>query len=376
MPTKKSVRVTDKVLCGGCYKVSFQRRYGHPNANGVLHCRQCAKTLPQPKKRGRPPKGEVRNSRPRNKRKGMDWYVLQCFPGKEGLCRKSINRKVRIEGLEGGISRILIPTRLENQVVSVYKTLASEKTEDPVMGKFVAAQRAAELLGVREFKPHEHEGIRTRVYRNRETGTWEWRVERLTGTEHRTLRRPKTPGYILVEMNYSPDLHYLIDKTRHSWGFLLRPIDRVDHRLKVKFNVRKGGWVFSLRKDGKKLPLEGVRTGPFKTESEAKSHGIRTKIELERFVPTPIAKTEADALLKAERAVRDIVKDRAEKNRVYPSVRVGDSAVVAEGLWKNAAGVVTAVDQSDKTKPMVTLRCRIRGLELPLTLPAWEVKTA
>ena len=365
------VKPTDKVLCGGCYKVSFKRREGTPNRNGVLHCPGCAKLLPRgrgrPRKDG-PPVGK-------RKRDGMLWYVLQCFPGKEKECRASINRKVRIEGLEGKLGRIVIPTQLVETVKPTYQELAKEDCDNPRVGKFQADRKLAEILDCDLSKIHEHAGYRTRTYLDMSTKKWSWKVQKLTGTKHQTVRQVKTPGYMLVEMHYDPALHQVIRNARQSWDFLIRPIDFDTHTLAVKFNKRRGGWFFSLRTrtGGQKVELD-VKTGPFRTEGECQTAGGKAKLDLERFVPTPVAQSEAKAMVEAEKAVRDIVKDRVEKNRVHVNVRVGDSAVVIEGLWRNTAGVVTKIDKSDPTQPIVTMRCRVIGQEMNVTVPAWEVK--
>jgi len=43
-------------------------------------------------------------------RKGMNWYVLRVASNKEDQVRNSLERKVKIEGMEEQVGRILVPT--------------------------------------------------------------------------------------------------------------------------------------------------------------------------------------------------------------------------------------------------------------------------
>jgi transcriptional antiterminator NusG len=49
-------------------------------------------------------------------REGMAWYVLRVASNKEGQIRESLERKVKIEALEGHIGRILVPTVKEKRI--------------------------------------------------------------------------------------------------------------------------------------------------------------------------------------------------------------------------------------------------------------------
>lgn len=56
---------------------------------------------------------------------GMKWYVLRVASNKEGQVQRAIERKVSIEGLEGRVGRILVPTvpekKMKSGVVRVYQ---------------------------------------------------------------------------------------------------------------------------------------------------------------------------------------------------------------------------------------------------------------
>ena len=56
---------------------------------------------------------------------GMRWYVLRVASNKEEYVREALERKVKIEGLEGMVGRILVPTlkerRMKAGVARVYK---------------------------------------------------------------------------------------------------------------------------------------------------------------------------------------------------------------------------------------------------------------
>jgi transcriptional antiterminator NusG len=47
---------------------------------------------------------------------GMKWYVLRVASNKEEQVREALERKVKIEGLEGRVNRILVPTLKEKRM--------------------------------------------------------------------------------------------------------------------------------------------------------------------------------------------------------------------------------------------------------------------
>lgn len=369
MKTKNAVltrkpRPTDKVQCGRCYARVFRRRDGTPNPNGVLYCPGCAPHAAPPRPARRPAR------LPRYA--GMRWYVVQVEPKKEAEFRSSLNRRVRIDGLEAKIGKIVVTTMLRNDVKPVYETLDHGAEGDMRSARFVGGRAAARLLGTTVLRLHEHPGVRVHVARNMKTEEWEWKVQRLTGTEHKTVRTKRMPGYVLVQLDYSPEVHQIVKKTRYCWDFLIRPVDQNTHRVFLAWSKRAGGWMWQVRdKEGKGVVRRG---GPEPTKEAARWRANVAKADLERFVPTPVGDDEAKALLTAERAVRQIVKDRIEKNRVAVTVKVGGPCVVVEGVYRNVTGVVTGIDKKDPTHPMVKFRCRLMDRELELSVPAWEVK--
>lgn len=58
-------------------------------------------------------------------RPGMKWYVLRVASNKEDQVRDALERKVAIEGLEGRVGRILVPTlkekRMKGGALKVYE---------------------------------------------------------------------------------------------------------------------------------------------------------------------------------------------------------------------------------------------------------------
>ncbi len=44
-------------------------------------------------------------------REGMNWYVLRVASNKEGRVRTALERKIKIEGLDTLIGRVLVPTQ-------------------------------------------------------------------------------------------------------------------------------------------------------------------------------------------------------------------------------------------------------------------------
>jgi transcriptional antiterminator NusG len=55
--------------------------------------------------------GEVLLSQP-----GMNWYVLRVASNKEDQVREALERKVKIEQLEGRVGRVLVPTQREKRM--------------------------------------------------------------------------------------------------------------------------------------------------------------------------------------------------------------------------------------------------------------------
>jgi transcriptional antiterminator NusG len=49
-------------------------------------------------------------------REGMNWHVLRVASNKEGQVREALERKVKIEGLEDRVGRILVPTQREKRM--------------------------------------------------------------------------------------------------------------------------------------------------------------------------------------------------------------------------------------------------------------------
>lgn len=47
---------------------------------------------------------------------GMDWYVLRVASNKEDQVREALERKVKIERLEGRVGRVLVPTQREKRM--------------------------------------------------------------------------------------------------------------------------------------------------------------------------------------------------------------------------------------------------------------------
>jgi len=47
---------------------------------------------------------------------GMNWYVLRVASNKEDSVRDALEKKVKIEGLEGRVGRILVPTQREKRM--------------------------------------------------------------------------------------------------------------------------------------------------------------------------------------------------------------------------------------------------------------------
>ncbi len=66
---------------------------------------------PEPARHAPPPKEELELVR-----LGMNWYVLRVASNREDQVRDALQRKIKIEGLETRVNRILVPTQKEKRM--------------------------------------------------------------------------------------------------------------------------------------------------------------------------------------------------------------------------------------------------------------------
>ena len=62
--------------------------------------------------------GEVSKDSTEIIREGMNWYVLRVASNKEGRVRTALERKIKIEGLDSLIGRVMVPTQKEKRMRS------------------------------------------------------------------------------------------------------------------------------------------------------------------------------------------------------------------------------------------------------------------
>jgi transcriptional antiterminator NusG len=143
-------------------------------------------------------------------REGMDWFVLRVASNKERSVRQTLLRKVQIEGMEGYVGRIMVPT---------------EKTKTLKGGK----QRVTESM----------------LY----------------------------PGYVFVEMRLEPDgripqdIFFLIKETDGVGDFVGtagRPTPMAAHEVeKMLFDSRKPEEVTQVKMEFAKGDKVTIKEGPF-----------------------------------------------------------------------------------------------------------------
>lgn len=382
-PVKKTKKPVKTFQCGQCFTPGHKLRKDTFVLNFKKLCVGCAgefhptvevKIKPVTKKQV---KAEIDSQ--------IGWFVLQVEPDMESRVKQDILRKVRINSLGAFVKKLLIPKRFE-EVIATKKGEVVERGEagDPHTAHVQAHKKCQELAGQAEDEPGPDgagatPGFRYSVFRapgkekGREGNGWAWTVRTVPkDRERRVIQVRKYPGYVICQLAYTEEIAKLVSKVRGAWGFLLRPVV-LGHRVRVKESesqFKPGWWWYLVHPD----TGETVEKGKEKTEEAAKYAGERRKAEVEVFRPTGLKSKEAAELLISQKAVNQIAKDPAEKNRAFVTVKVGQTVNIHDGAFRNCKGVVTKIDNKDKTCPLVTVKVELLGQQLEVSVPCWEVR--
>jgi transcription antitermination factor NusG len=315
------------------------------------------------------------------------WFVLEVTPGKEDRVKRDVWRRLRRFDLDHAVKQLLIPTQLAERLTHKAGRVLDSGVA-PARGDAVRAGRdAARLVAGYDGKPAPDgasgtPGVRIRTIpevserkdedgkaRKVPTGRWKWDVvEVLPDRNREVVRQKKYPGYILFHGVYSADLEKVVAKVRHTGGFLLPPVVR-NHLAQVSKSL-KGGYIWRVRD-----PESGeiVVKGRAPDEGRAKAAADAAKAELEKFTPSFLADQESAELLVRQRAVDQIAKDPAEKNRAVLNFKPGDEVAVTGGPFKGLAATVKAVDKSDKANPHVTAELTIMGTKVAVRVEWYDI---
>jgi len=93
---------------------------------------------------------------------GMKWYVLRVASNKEQQVQAALERKVKIEGLEGRVGRVLVPTVPEKKM----KGGVLRVTQRKLYPGYVFVEMACEEDGSLEVDPARSDG----AYSSRKAG--------------------------------------------------------------------------------------------------------------------------------------------------------------------------------------------------------------
>lgn len=308
---------------------------------------------------------------------GFEWFVLQVEPGRDRKVVKEIRKRLRIEGLEDRVKKIVVPTELR-------EVITAEKGPVAASGRNPAAREAAsdalgtakELAGLERDDPTpdgEVPGYKIVVSRDPETGGFKWTVRSVPENPklaRKVVRAKKLPGYVLVHMLWDATVDAAVRKVRDQWGFLLRPLVS-DLKTEVSQSQATGLWRWKVRSAETNEVLE---SGEDVIDKDAAWFKVKeAKAKLEEFRPTAVGTAEAAELLIAEKAVAQIVKDKTELNRVVAAVKVGDCVAIKTGhAFSGAACEVTAVDRKKK---VVDLTTELFGVKVPIIgVASWLVE--
>jgi transcription antitermination factor NusG len=346
-------------LCIGCDKL-FSREEMTPNENGSLRCPNCIGTRKRVKK---------------EKPAGHLWYVMQVEPGYDGKAKKDLLRRLRIEGDSHLVKKAVIPRLLKDDMVAPAGMVMDTGTEETHKDAFRAGEaEALRLLGWTKGaeEPQWREHYRLTIHHDEKTGKYVWKVRTKEPAEYKTIAVKKFPGYVLLHALWGKELDNYIGKTRYSWGLLLRPVVK-DLKTEVTKSQRKGGgWLWKVRTAN----LDAiVARGRKDSESGAWEAAKSAKASLEEFRPTALKTQEAAELLIAHTAVSQIMRDKQEMQKRTLAFKPGHEVEILEGVWKgNKEAVVSKIDTTDKTKPVVWVTVKMWGNPVTVEIPHHSLK--
>ena len=348
--------------CNSCQGEFTDRTQGKwTGDNPRWTCTPCA-----PKRRSAPKKAS-----------GFEWFVLQVEPGRDRKVVKEIRKRLRIEGLEDRVKKIVVPTELK-EVITAEKgdIVASGSTDDLEGAERIALYTAKQLAGMEPLAPLEGDdvpGFKVAAYRAAEGGGFKWTVRSVPENPKLTrkvVRAKKLPGYVLVHMLWDATVDAAVRKVRDQWGFLLRPVVS-NLKTEVSQSQATGLWRWKVRSAETNEVLE---SGEDVIDKEAAWFKVKeAKAKLEEFRPTAVGTEEAAELLIAEKAVGQIMRDKEERSRVVATVKVGDKVTIKTGhAFSGAACEVTAVDRK---KEVVDLTTELFGVKVPVIgVQTWLVE--
>lgn len=356
----------------------------HRNENGRLVCDSCYAP---------PPKQTAAADR-------LDkWYVIQVEPGAEGQVRKDILKQVRIRNLEGQVRRVMSPACLVEKVGPRSGAVLAEgyiegpaDTEGYDKARAVALHAAQEIYlkqnpeteldDIPDFQPP---GMKITTFPGTQKGTGkpfiQWKVREYNELEtvRRVVKGRKYPGYMLINMDWNVETERLVRKTRNVWSILLDPVV-TGHLIKLSERTSKFakpgqnlGWNWRVcEPDGGKCVAKGWAD----TKLAARSAAEKAKATAEEFKPTALDTKEAAEALIAQKAVNQIVKDKAELLKAVCNLRVGDAVRVKAGAFRGVGGEVTRVirNPKDKTLIKVDVTMRLMGRPVPQTFNHYDLE--
>lgn len=314
----------------------------------------------------------------------LRWYVLQVEPYAESRVRRDVLRRAKIDNLKDQVVKVIFPKKFDEIVVPVKGEVVAEgEAESPRTCHLRAQKKCQELVGLRPQEVSDegrgkYPGYTYSVFRSkgketgREGNNWTWKVRtQPPGKVRKTAQVRKYPGYLIVNLYYTPEVETMLKRIRGSWGVLLRPISG-SYRVQVKQSKNVAGrWNWRVRNVETK---EIVKKGKARSEELAKDAGQQAKDRLEAFKPLPLKSKEAAEILIAQKALNQIAKDPKERDKPVVNVKSGDTVTITDGAYKGAKGLVVSVDKkTDPTTPEATVMVSLLGRHVEIKVPYYEL---
>lgn len=305
------------------------------------------------------------------------WYVMQVEPGKEGIVKKNLARKLRIAGQSSLLKRCIIARHFQDMIVPKRGEVIA--TEGGFANKLLAIQAAkakCQQIFHETGIEHRYSAFPDKAEeKGKESNTWQYRISTIPEEkELRTVGVKKYPGYLICKLDFTPEFTRILKQVPMQWGMLLAPIHQ-NFLISVSYSKRYDKWKWMVKQDGKTVVAESTPMQMQDTREAARTCAEEAKAKLMEFKPIPLASEEAARELLNQQIFNEVSKNPAERDKAIVNFRVGSEVEVIEGTYKGIVSKVLKIDRSDKVKVKVWIEILVLGHPVPYELDFWQLKT-
>lgn len=303
------------------------------------------------------------------------WYVLSVEPGSEGKVKKNLLRKLRIHNATSLVKRIIIARQFEDRIVPKKGEIVAEGSGH--IDKRNATNEAkvrCQQICLKSGAEHRYYALPDKAdEKGKESNTWGWRVVTVPADkEMRTIGVKKYPGYLICQLDFTPEFDRILKKVPQQWGLLLKPV-HVGHLIQVTESVRYGGWMWKVRQPGDRTIV--AKGGPKQTREEARTAAEDAKAKIEEFKPVPLDSEEAARELLSQQIFNDLNKNPQERDKAIINYRVGSTVEITEGAFRGVTTKVEKIDRTDKVHVKVWVNVPVCGHPVPAVIEYWQCRT-